>query len=285
MPIPPIITRPSAKDLGDGFVVRRVLPMIERRRVGPFVFLDEMGPVTLPAGQGLDVRPHPHIGLSTVTYLFSGAIEHKDTLATHQVIRPGDVNLMTAGRGIVHSERSPAPRDGQTLHGLQYWMALPQALEEIEPAFEHTPGARLPRWSEANVEATLVMGTHGQHRSPVTTYMPTLVLDLAFGAGGTFTAGEEGMELGVYVISGTAEVSGVHVESGTLASLDGQAVIAAASPARVVAFGGAPLDGDRRLWWNFVSSRIERIEQAKHAYASGAMGLPPGETEFIPLPP
>ncbi len=281
------LIRPKPKDLGEGFIVRRVLPAIERRSIGPFIFLDEMGPVLFPAGQGLDVRPHPHIGLSTVTYLFAGAIEHRDSLGTVQVIRPGDVNLMTAGSGIVHSERSPQPREGGSIHGIQFWAALPEALEEAAPAFEHTPAALVPRWDDAGARLTLIMGAFRGKSSPVTQHHPTFYLDADLDAAAAVTTDRPADELGLYCVAGEASVNGFPVPAGALALFDDAKALrleASNGACRFILFGGAALDGPRKLWWNFVSSRSERIDQAKAAWAEDAMGAVPGEAERIPLP-
>ena len=286
---PPTLIKPKPKDLGDGFTVRRVLPAIERRSVGSFIFLDEMGPVNFAAGQGLDVRPHPHIGLATVTYLFEGAIEHRDSLGVVQVIRPGDVNLMTAGRGIVHSERSPAPREGGRVWGIQFWLALPKELEETAPAFDHIPSADIPVISEQGLTARLLMGAFSGRLSPVKTFAPTFYMDLHFSgpcAPASFPLDPTCAERAVYVVDGTLTVNDVAVSTGQMLSLpDGvDPVIETTAAARAILFGGAPLDGPRKLWWNFVSSRPERLEEAKAAWAADAMGVVPGETERIPLP-
>jgi len=281
-----LLIRPKPRDLGEGFMVRRALPALERRTVGPFIFLDEMGPVAFEPGQGLDVRPHPHIGLSTVTYLFEGAIEHRDTLGSIQVIRPGDVNLMVAGRGIAHSERSPLPRDGGRLHGIQFWMALPIPLEEAEPAFLHYPAPSLPRWTQAGVGFGLLIGSAFGRESPVRADHPTVYLDLELTAGASLDLPAAPAEKALYVIQGAVTLDGDRIEAGTLAVLaDGAGErLAAAEPARAILFGGAPLDGPRRLWWNFVSSRAERVEAAKADWAAQRFGTVPGETEWIPLP-
>jgi hypothetical protein len=278
---------PKAKDLGDGFVVRRALPQLERRSVGPFIFLDEMGPVRFAPGQGLDVRPHPHIGLSTVTYLFDGAIEHRDSLGTVQVIVPGDVNWMTAGSGIVHSERSPSPRTGGTLHGIQFWLALPQAVEETAPAFHHTPAADIPLLAGPGWTGRLLIGSFAGATSPVQAFSPTFYLDLSLEAGASLAIGPEvATELAVYVSAGAVMVGDGAVAAGELgvAAYGAGVSLRAEAPARLIVFGGAPLDGPRKLFWNFVSSRPERIEAAKAAWEADAMGQVPGETERIPLP-
>lgn len=282
-----LIVRPKPRDLGEGFLVRRALPAPERRSVGPFIFLDEMGPTVFPEGHGLDVRPHPHIGLATVTYLFEGAIEHRDTLGCVQVIRPGDVNLMVAGRGIAHSERSPHPRTGGALHGIQFWLALPAALEETEPAFLHYPAATLPRWRENGLSCTLMIGAAFGRDSPVRADHPTFYLDAAFESAASLHAPGSVEELALYVTDGVLELAGMRVEAGMLAVFDAgmhPLIAATAGPARAILFGGAPLDGPRRLWWNFVSSRPERLEHAKADWAAQRFGRVPGEQDFIPLP-
>lgn len=279
--------QPKPKDLGDGFIVRRALPAIEARHVGPFIFLDEMGPVTIKPGAGLDVRPHPHIGLATVTYLFAGAIEHRDSLGTLQVIRPGDVNWMTAGRGIVHSERSPQPRDGGLMHGIQFWVALPKEQEEADPAFHHYPAASIPKITADGAVVTVLVGTFGGLTSPVIPASPTFYLDLALSQGGSVVINAETPERAVYVVEGALIANGEAIEAGELAVLTpGEAARLCATDAacRAIVFGGAPLDGPRKLVWNFVSSRPERIEQAKADWRAQAMGQVPGETEFIPFP-
>jgi redox-sensitive bicupin YhaK (pirin superfamily) len=280
------LIRPKAKDLGDGFIVRRALPAIEARNVGPFIFLDEMGPVTFAPGQGLDVRPHPHIGLATVTYLFEGAIEHRDSLGTVQVIRPGDVNWMTAGRGIVHSERSPPPRQGGPIWGVQFWAALPKPDEETDPAFHHVPAKDLPVTTAGGVSLRVIIGAWDDLISPVKTFSPMLFADLNFAAGAAQIAPNAVEERALYVMDGVVEADGAPVAAGELAILGpgAQPNLSAAAPARAILFGGSALDGPRKLWWNFVSSRPERIEQAKRDWRDQAMGTVPGEVEWIDLP-
>lgn len=293
MAFSPTLITPDTRDLGDGFLVRRALPAPARRSVGPFVFFDEFGPADFGPGQGLDVRAHPHIGLATVTYVFSGVIEHRDGLGTVQRIRPGDVNWMTAGRGIVHTERSPHPREGGPLHGVQFWVGLPTAHESTPPAFHHHPASALPRFAEGGVEGVVILGEALGLASPVATFSPTLFLDLKLAPGGRVAAPDGIGEVAVYVIEGEASVGGTVVTAGTMAVAGSGAplsVQAGASPARAIMFGGAPLDGDRRLWWNFVASDAALIEAAKSDWAAGPAGaarfpMPPGETERIPLPP
>lgn len=275
-------------DLGEGFNVRRMLPHIQARHVGPFVFFDHMGPVRFAPGRGIDVRPHPHIGLATVTYLFDGAIRHRDSLGSVQDIRPGDVNWMTAGRGIVHSERTPdAERAaGHAVHGIQIWVALPQDAEEIAPEFHHHPASTLPVIERDGVRVRLVVGEALGMRAPVRVFAPMFYLAAEFSAGGRFTLPAEYAERAVYALDADLHIDGETLAAGRMAVLaPGRAVeISAPAPARAVFFGGAPLDGERHLYWNFVSSSRERIEQAKQEWIAQRFERIPGETEFIPLP-
>lgn len=282
------LIEPREQDLG-GFTVRRLLPHRTRRQVGPFVFLDHLGPVDFAPGSGVSVRPHPHIGLATVTYLFEGEILHRDSLGYVQPIRPGEVNWMTAGRGIVHSERSaPEVRAaGGRLHGIQAWVALPQADEEMEPAFDHHPAATLPRFTLGGAALTLIAGSAYGERAPAAVRAPTFYLDARLAAGAALPLPEEHAERAVYVAEGDIELDGEPLRTGQLAVLaaGGAPLLRSAAPARVMLLGGAPLDGPpRTIWWNFVSSRRERIEQAKRDWAEGRFAAVPGETEFIPLP-
>lgn len=274
------------KDLG-GFSVRRVLPNAERRSVGPFVFFDEMGPADFAPGQGIEVRPHPHIGLATLTYLFEGEILHRDSLGHHQPIHPGAVNLMTAGRGIVHSERTdPALRaSGQRLHGIQTWMALPDALAETDPAFVHHPADTLPRTELGGVRVTVVAGSAFGLRSPVETASPTLYVDLQCPAGATITL-PAAAERAVYVATGRAEVQeGCALEAGTMGVLapGAEATLRTSEDSRVLVVGGEPV-GPRHLWWNFVAADRARIERAKADWREGRFDGIEGDEEFIPLP-
>lgn len=281
--------KPREHDLG-GFSVRRVLPHALCRMVGPFVFFDHMGPARFEPGQGIDVRPHPHIGLATVTYLFEGVITHRDSLGVIQDIQPGDVNWMTAGRGIVHSERSPAGvrGAGHRLHGIQTWIALPEADEEIEPGFWHHPGADLPRWQQDGVDLTLIAGSSVGKQAPTRTCSPMFYLAADFLPGSSLGLDDEHAERAVYVVEGELSVAGdaQPVVAGEMAVLQpgGDVVLQASAAARVMLCGGAPLAGRRFVWWNFVSSRPERIEQAKRDWQEGRFPDVPGETEFIPLP-
>mgnify|MGYP000894940962 CR=1 FL=1 len=283
------IVVPRTSDLGDGFEVRRALPSAQRRMVGPFVFLDHMGPVRFEAGRGLDVRPHPHIGLATVTYLHEGAIVHRDSLGSVQAIHPGDVNWMTAGRGIVHSERTgPQARSaGARLAGLQMWVGLPRALEEAQPAFAHHPGYTLPEQEGEGVRARIIAGSLFGKTSPVATLSDLFFADATLRPGARLVVPAEHEERAVYLIDGPVDIGGQRFEPGRLLVLaPGRAVeVAAPQGARLALLGGEPLDGPRYVWWNFVSGSRERIEQAKQDWQRDRFGVAvPGETEFIPLP-
>lgn len=284
-PIAHLITaRP--RDLG-GFAVRRILPHRGRRMVGPFIFFDHMGP-TAPGG-GLDVRPHPHIGLATVTYLFEGAVRHRDSLGYDLVIRPGDVNWMTAGRGIVHSERSDesTTRFGERLFGIQSWIALPTAHEEAEPAFAHHPAATLPTWDIDGGAVRLIAGEAYGRRAPVKTFGPMFYAHGALKPGAALDAPAPGPERAFYLADGAGEIAGEPIEAGTMAVIaDGaEARFEARAECQLMVLGGAPVDGPRHIWWNFVSSRKDRIEQAQRDWKAGRFDKVPGdEAEFIPLP-
>lgn len=277
---------PHSRDLGDGFTVRRALPDAQRRSIGPFVFFDQMGPVKLAPGSGLDVRPHPHIGLATVTYLFEGEILHRDSLGSVQPIRPGEVNWMIAGSGIAHSERT-APElraAGPVLSGVQTWIALPREEEECEPAFSHH--AELPLWEEGGVTLRVILGDLLGLSSPVPTLSPTIYADIAMQATRRFAVPAKHEERGIYLIDGRLTVGSQACESGQLLVLTpgSEVIVEAQSAARVLIFGGAPLEGPRHVWWNFVSSRQDRIVQAAEDWKNGKFAAVPGETEFIPLP-
>jgi redox-sensitive bicupin YhaK (pirin superfamily) len=278
---------PRSHDVG-GFEVRRALPSSKRRMVGPFIFWDQMGPGELVAGQGIDVRPHPHIGLATVTYLFEGRVMHRDGLGVVQEIAPGAVNWMTAGRGIAHSERTPASlrASGSRLFGIQSWIALPRALEETEPGFAHTPAEALPKLAEADVALTLVAGAAFGVTSPVRTASDTLYADVTLAGGARFALPRETEERALYVLTGAVEIAGTRHPAGQLLVFRaGDPIhLTASEPARVLALGGAAMDGPRYIWWNFVSSSRERIEQAKADWKAGRFASVPDETEFIPLP-
>lgn len=281
-----ILSKP--RDIG-GFEVRRLLPSPKRRMVGPFIFFDQMGPATFAPERGLDVRPHPHIGLATVTYLFEGEIIHRDSLGTLQPIRPGDVNWMTAGRGIAHSERTgPQVRAaGGDLFGIQAWVALPRAYEEMEPAFAHHSRETLPVFREKGMQVRLIAGALFGLRSPVETVWETLYADAVLEHGARLPVPAEHEERAVYPVAGDIEMNGRRVATGQLLVLQpGRPVtIVANSPARLLLLGGATMDGPRQIWWNFVASSGERIEQAKADWKAGRFAAVPGETEFIPLPP
>jgi redox-sensitive bicupin YhaK (pirin superfamily) len=279
---------PRTRDLGDGFEVRRVLPSVERRTVGPFVFFDQLGPTILRTGTGLDVRPHPHIGLATVTYLFDGEILHRDSLGTVQPIRPGAVNWMTAGRGIVHSERTPPElRTGPArLFGIQTWVGLPKENEETEPDFIHHAEEALPVVDDDGKRVRIIAGAFQGVRSPLALFSETFYADAALAAGARLEIPTGYEERAIYIAAGCIEIGGDIFEEGRMLVLRRAApvTLAAAGPARALLLGGAPLDGPRHLWWNFVSSSAERIEQAKADWREGRFLQVPGETEFIPLP-
>ena len=279
---------PNARDIG-GFEVRRALPTARRRLVGPFIFFDRMGPAILRAGQGLDVRPHPHIGLSTVTYLFDGRVRHRDSLGTEMVISPGDVNLMTAGRGIVHSERTPQEMRGQAqgISGLQTWIALPDRIEEMAPTFENTSSTALPDFTDNGATGRVVMGDFEGHRSPVTTFQDTLYADLRLAAGARIKIPAEAEERAIYVLEGDVVISGDRFASDRLLVFrpGDEIVVGSEQGAHFMLFGGASLGSRRYIWWNFVSSSRERIEQAKEEWKTGRFDIVPGdEKEFVPLP-
>lgn len=283
-----LLITPRLRDLGDGFTVRRVLPYARRRHVGPFVFFDHMGPVQFAPGQGLDVRPHPHIGLATVTYLFEGEIMHRDSLGVVQPIRPGDVNWMVAGKGIAHSERTrPELREsGAPLHGIQSWFALPKAHEETEPTFHHHPASSLPEIEKSGVRLRLIAGSAFGATSPAQTFAPMFYLDAQMSDGATLPLPDGYEEQAVYVAVGEVALGGRIYGEGTMLVLKPHArpAITALGAARLMLLGGAPLDGERHLWWNFVSSSKDCIEQAKADWRAGNWPRVPGETDFIPLP-
>lgn len=283
-----LLITPRLRDLGDGFNVRRVLPYARRRHVGPFVFFDHMGPVQFAPGQGLDVRPHPHIGLATVTYLFEGEIMHRDSLGVVQPIRPGDVNWMVAGKGIAHSERTPPElrESGAPLHGIQSWFALPKAHEETEPTFRHHPASSLPEIERPGARLRLIAGSAFGATSPAQTFAPMFYLDAQMSDGATLPLPDGCEEQAVYVAIGEVALDSRVYGEGTMLVLKphAQPVITARGAARLMLLGGAPLDGERHLWWNFVSSSKDRIERAKADWRTGNWPRVPGETEFIPLP-
>ncbi len=283
---PRLVIAPQARDLGGGFTVRRFLPAATRQAVGPFLFFDHFGPVDAGPDDDHDVRAHPHIGLATVTYLFEGAMQHRDSLGKVQRIEPGAINWMTAGRGIVHSERTPDDLRGRhrRSHGLQLWVALPAADEEMAPAFEHTPAAALPELEVGGARLRVLVGSAFGAISPVAVRSPTLYLDITLAAGDAFPL-PLAEERAVYVVAGAAQLDGADLPPGRLVVLapGEEPMLSAEADARVVLIGGAPL-GQRHLWWNFVSSRKERIVQAADDWAAGRFAAVPGETGFIPLP-
>ncbi|HEY6258880.1 MAG TPA: pirin family protein [Xanthobacteraceae bacterium] len=283
-----LVIVPRSVDLG-GFAVRRALPHVKRRLVGPFIFFDHFGPVEFRAGQGIDVRPHPHIGLATVSFLFDGEIMHRDSLGSAVAIRPGDVNLMTAGRGIVHSERTAADHraGGERLHGLQLWVAMPAADEEIAPTFAHHDQAELPIVASDGKTVRVVIGSLYGQRSPVPTLSDTIMADAALSPGAVLPIDAQTEERALYVVAGEIDIAGDRFAAGRLLVFrPGDALtVTAASEARIILVGGAAMDGPRHVWWNFVSSRKERIERAKAEWKLGRFDTVPGdEAEFIPLP-
>ncbi|UCH74818.1 MAG: pirin family protein [Rhodospirillales bacterium] len=285
-PIETVIV-PRTRDIG-GFEVRRVLPSSRRRMVGPFVFLDQMGPAVLPPGKGLDVRVHPHIGLATVTYLFEGTIVHRDSLGSHQAIRPGELNWMTAGRGITHSERSDPEirKREERVAGLQIWVALPQRHEETGPAFAHHGPGALPVIEGDGKRLRVIVGESFGARAPVETLSEMFYVDASLAAGATLPVDAVHEERAIYLVEGSVTVDDVAYVPGQLLVLAPGATptIRAAGAARLVLLGGEPMDGPRHIWWNFVSSRRERIEQAKEDWRQGRFDPVPGDDEFIPLP-
>ena len=278
---------PRARDLG-GFEVRRVLPSTQRQMVGPFIFFDQMGPAELLEGKGIDVRPHPHIGLATVTYLFDGTIVHRDSLGSLQSITPGDVNWMTAGRGIVHSERSDAEirKKREKLFGIQIWVALPKRYEETEPDFTHYGEAALPVTDGEGKTVRVIAGSVFGKTSPVKTLSSVFYADVTLQPGASLSIVPEHEERAVYLVDGSVDLAGQTFEPGRLLVFSpGDTISVKATDAvRMLLLGGEPMDGPRYLWWNFVSSSQERIEQAKADWKAGHFAPVPGETEFIPLP-
>jgi len=276
------------QDLG-GFTVRRVLPARARRMVGPFIFFDHMGPKDFAPGEGIDVRPHPHIALATVTYLFEGEIFHRDSLGSAVAIRPGALNWMTAGRGIVHSERTrdAVRASGGRLHGIQAWVALPKAAEDCEPAFVHYPADELPVHRDEGLTLRLIAGAGFGLTSAVVTASPLFYADAVFAPGAQLLMQPDYAERAVYVAEGSLDVGTTTLAAGEMAVLAADAVVAvrASAPARAMLLGGEPLDGERHIWWNFVASSRERIDRAKTDWAEGRFPKVPGdEDEFIPLP-
>ncbi len=282
------IIAPRVHDLG-GFQVRRAVPALQARSVGPFVFVDHMGPALFEPGRGIDVRSHPHIGLATVTFLWAGEIHHRDTLGSDQAIRPGDVNWMTAGRGIAHSERTPAwVRDrAHDVHGMQTWVALPRRDEEAAPEFHHHPAATLPVQQRGGADVRLIAGRGFGMESPVRVFADTFNATIDLQPDAELAIDDGAVERALYVLEGDAQLDGADIPEKHLVVLDRGArpVLRAKTPLKAMLLGGEPLDGPRHLWWNFVSSSKERIEQAKQDWRDGRFGRIPGdEAEFIPLP-
>ena len=281
------VIEPVTKDLGE-FTVRRTLPDKSRQRVGPFIFFDHMGPAAFPPGSGVSVRPHPHIGIATITYLFDGIIVHKDSLGYDQPITRGAVNWMTAGRGVVHSERSPADliAKGSHLHGIQAWVALPIELEETDARFEHYPESEIPAVELPGVSLTIIAGEAYGACSPVRTSSETIYVEADLEEGATLQTPGEFDELAVYCVTGLVTVDGYELRPGQMAVFEPHtsATIAAIVASKIMLPGGATLEGERILWWNFVSSSRERINQAKKDWLEKKFDEVPGETEFIPLP-
>ena len=280
---------PRTSDIG-GFEVRRALPTVKRRLVGPFIFFDRMGPAILRPGDALDVRPHPHIGLSTVTYLFDGEIRHRDSLGTEMVIQPGDVNLMTAGRGIVHSERSPEENrtSYRKISGLQTWLALPDALEEMDPSFANTATTEMPELHESGMKGRVVMGRFHGAGSPVKQYTDTPYVDVRLEAGGLLhIPADAAEERAIYTLEGYVTIAGETFPADRLLVFrpGDEIVVESHMGAHFMLFGGAAFSSKRYIWWNFVSSSRERIEQAKEEWRTGRFDIVPGdEEEFVPLP-
>jgi redox-sensitive bicupin YhaK (pirin superfamily) len=281
------IIAPRIHDLG-GFQVRRAVPTLQARSVGPFVFVDHMGPAVFAPGRGIDVRPPPHIGLATVTFLWAGTIQHRDTLGFVQDIAAGDVNWMTAGRGIAHSERTPQSlRDGEhPLHGMQTWVALPRADEETAPGFHHHDAAALPRIERQGTLLRVLAGRGYGAESPVRVFADTLYVAIDLDADAQVTLEPSHPQRALYVLEGAAQLDGTDIPPQHLVVLDAGVshVLRAKTPLKAMLLGGEPLDGPRHLWWNFVSSSKERIEQAKRDWREGRFGPVPGDDEFIPLP-
>ena len=282
-----LVVVPRVRDLG-GFSVRRALPQVKRQMVGPFIFFDQMGPVQFVPGQGMDVRPHPHIGLATVTYLFDGRITHRDSEGNALDITPGAMNLMTAGRGIAHSERTPpdARTAGAAMSGIQSWVALPAALEETDPGFQHFNAATLPVVADAGVWARVIAGSAFGQTSPVRTLSEWLYAEVLLDAGASAPLDPDQEERAIYLVEGQVRIAGETFDGPVLLVFrpGDRITVTAMGKARLMFLGGAALEGPRHIWWNFVSSRLDRIEAAKADWKAGRFPAVSGETEFIPLP-
>ncbi|MEM7449827.1 MAG: pirin family protein [Pseudomonadota bacterium] len=281
------VIRPRERDLGD-FTVRRVLPHGARAMVGPFIFFDHMGPAVFPAGKGIDVRPHPHINLATVTYLFEGSLFHRDSVGATQNIEPGAVNWMTAGRGITHSERSDhASRTAESrIHGIQSWLALPVEHEEVAPSFVHHPADTLPAWRDESLSFRLIAGEMAGHTAPVDTLWPMFYADCHAEGAGSVTLEDRFDDRAAYVVTGGVTIDGQRFGEGEMIIFTASAPVTMTveAGARVMLLGGDPMPEQRHIWWNFVSSRLDRIETAKQDWANQRFDQVPGEDEFIPLP-
>lgn len=283
----PILLNASEKDLGE-FSVRRILPNSKKNMVGPFIFFDHMGPAEFAAGQGINVRPHPHIGIATITYLFEGSILHRDSLGYEQEILPGDINWMTAGNGIVHSERETAMvrNKPHRLHGLQLWIALPDGQEEIAPAFTHHPEASLPKFEHEGAQIRLMAGELYGKKAPIETYSPMFYADINMPMGSRLNLPGAGQETAIYVINGQVEIDGAIFKKFDFLVLNENEIakLSAVENANFVIIGGAPFATQRHIFWNFVSSSTDRIEKAKNDWRNGNFPEVPGDNEFIPLP-
>jgi redox-sensitive bicupin YhaK (pirin superfamily) len=283
-----LVIVPPTHDLGGGFHVRRALPSAQRQMVGPFVFFDQMGPTVLGAGRGLDVRPHPHIGLATVTYLFEGEIIHRDSLGTTQAIRPGAVNWMIAGRGIVHSERTAADKRSaeSALFGIQTWIALPRAAEECAPSFQHHAASELPLVEAEGKTLRLIAGSLYGASAPAATLSAMFYADVMLAANAQLPVAADYEQRAIYITHGGIQIDDARFDAGQLVVLRPRqpVTVRADGTARVLLLGGEPLDGPRHVWWNFVSSSTERIEQAKEDWREGRLGSVAGDPEYIPLP-
>lgn len=285
----PLVLSGHLKDLGGGFTVRRLLPAVQCKSVGPFLFFDHFGPVTVQPTDEYDVRPHPHIGLATVTYLFSGAILHRDSLGSVQQIEPGAINWMTAGRGIVHSERRPLALASQSYvnHGIQLWSALPLGQEDCPPSFTHTPASAIAQRSVGDATVRVLIGSAFGVTSPVAAMLSTLYLDVQLPPQGVLELPALAQEMAVYPVDAAVRLDRQPLAEHTMAVLPPAAsarLQAGATGARLMVIGGAPLDAPRHMWWNFVSSSKDRIVQAAHDWETDQMGQAPGDTERIPLP-
>lgn len=282
-----LIIPPRKHDLGDGFFVNRVLPYAKKRMVGPFIFWDHMGPVALKNGDEMVVRSHPHIGLATLTYLFEGQIFHRDSLGVQQPIRPGEVNWMIAGKGIVHSERTGLipENKGKNLHGIQLWIALPLQAEEVDPSFHHFSADEIPEWISGGNKARIIAGSALGKTSPVPTHSPLFYLEVFSEAGSTFSMDFDGQEGAVYVLSGSMIAEGQKpLQPLDMGIFQDSLKVQAQEKSHFMVIGGQPFSEGRHIYWNFVHSKREKIQEAKQKWKAQGFGTVPGETDFIPLP-